>query len=112
MKSLVYVRSDQEPEITSKLEQTTNFVCTKQWNKYVEFQGVYQDRLNILRSEKREIPKEAGAERNMQPIPHTWTGGINKTQPAKHFENNASCAFDDKSIRDYERHNKKFEESI
>ena len=38
LKSLVYVWSDQE--ITSKLEQTTNFVNTKQWNKYVEFQGV------------------------------------------------------------------------
>ena len=69
LKSLVYVRSDQE--ITSKLKKTTNSISTKRWNKQVKFQGGYQDSFNILQSEKREILKKVGADRNMQPIPHT-----------------------------------------
>ena len=63
LKSLVYVRSDKD--IATKLEQTTNFVNGKHWSTYIEFQGAYKDRLNVLRTEKREIPKEPGADRNM-----------------------------------------------
>ena len=110
LKSLVYVRSDKD--IATKLEQTTNFVNGKHWSKYIEFQGAYKDRLNVLRTEKREIPKEPGADRNMPPIPHTWTGNWKTSQPSKNFENDASCAFGDHRIGEYERHNNKFAESI
>ena len=89
--------------------KTVNF--SKDWNKYTEFQAEYKSRLDILRTEGREVPTEVNADRNMPAIPFQWTGKSNATQPRANFKTDLSCAFDDKRISEYERHNAAFEKT-
>jgi len=108
-KNLVYIRGDKD--ITTPLDGVTTYLTQKQWRQYCVFQSEYKERLNVLRAEKREIPKESGADKNMPPILHTWEGKFSATQQLKNFKKNLSCAFNEERIRQYEELNKKFLDS-
>ena len=66
----------------------------------------------MLRTEKREVPSEEGADKNMPAILQAWTGKISTAQPTKNFKSDHSCAFDDKRITEYERRNVAFQDDI
>ena len=105
-KNLVYVRGDKD--ITGHLDSVTTYITQKKWREYCVFQAEYKERLNVLRAEKREVPKEPGADKNMPPILHTWEGKFTAAQPPKNFKKHLSCAFTEERIRQYEELNKSF----
>ena len=113
LKNLVYVR------VKSTLDQTTAYNNSKNLAKYCEYQAVYKDCLAVLRTEKREVPKQEGADQNMPPIPSMWGGGFRTTQPSHrttqpshHFKHDLSCAFNEARINEYEKHNTNFQNSM
>ena len=117
LKNLVYVRSDSQ--IKSTLDQTTTYINSKNLAKYCEFQAAYKDRLAVLRTEKREVAKQEGADKNMPPILSMWSGSYKTTQPSHrttqpshHFKHDLSCAFNEARINDYEKHNTNFQNSM
>ena len=110
LKNLVYVRSDSQ--IKSTLDQTTTYINSKNLAKYCEFQAAYKDRLAVLRTEKREVAKQEGADKNMPPILSMWSGSYKTTQPSQHFKHDLSCAFNDARMNEYEKHNTNFQNSL
>ena len=110
LKAMAYVRSDNS--ITTTLDATPTYVKNNIWQKYVEFQAEYNTRLDLLRTEKREVPVVDGTDRNMPAILHTWTGKFSRTQPPRNYKSDPSCAFDEKRISEYERHNTAFQDNI
>ena len=104
-KNLVYVKSI---DVKVQLDQATDIIPSKLWKKYCDFQDDYAERITVLRTEKREVPKEANGDKNMPDILHTWKGKINQQQPSQNYNHDTSCAFDSNRIRDYEERNKAF----
>ena len=89
---LVYAKS---ADIKVPLDQVTNFGkdYPKMWKTYCEFQEKYAERIALLRLEKREVPKEANADKNMPPILQNWTGKLGNVQSQKNCIHDSSCAF-------------------
>ena len=110
LKSMVYIRSDSK--ITTTLDKTEGYYAAKNWNEYVQFQGAYKERVDLLRTEKREVPTVPESDKNMPSILHTWTGRFTNAQPAKNYKTDHSCAFNDSRIQDYERRNAAFQNDI
>ena len=104
-KNLVYVKS---VDVKVPLDQATEIVPAKLWKRYCEFQEEYAERITVLRTEKREVPKEANADKNMPDILHTWRGKLGQTQSSQNYNHDTSCAFNSNRIRDYEERNKAF----
>ena len=110
LRTMVYIRSDSS--ITTTLDATPTYIHAKIWPKYIQFQTEYKERLGVLRKEKREVPSEEGADKNMPAILKAWTGKFSTAQPTKNFKSDHSCAFDDKRITEYERRNAAFQDDI
>ena len=106
LKHLVYVRSDQD--ITVPIEAANNFITVKKWNEYCTFQSQYKDRVNTLRIEKREVPKNEGDDKNMPNILQCWEGNFKAAQPSRNYKKDYSCAFTETRINQYEALNKSF----
>lgn len=106
--SLMYVRTVKE--LAVPLEQlAANVLDPKLFKRYIEYQGNYKDRVDLLRTEPRETPAEANADRIMPPIMKKWIGALSAHQnPHKNHETDSSCAFDDARIKKYEAANKTF----
>ena len=94
LRTMVYVRSDSS--IATKLDATPTYIYAKIWHKYIQFQAEYKERLEVLRTEKREVPTEEGADKKMLEILQAWTGKFSTAQPTKisEFESDLSRAFD------------------
>ena len=110
LKNLVYVRHDKD--ITGTLENNAPFIPPKKWREYCTFQAEYKDRVSTLRIDKREVPKETNADKNMPPILQSWQGKHNAAQPDKNLKKGLSCAFNAVRIANYEELNKSFATNI
>ena len=107
-KNLVYVRGDKDITATLDSARVHPFIPEKKWRDYCVFQSEYKERLHVLRAEKREVPKESGADKNMPPILQTWDGKFSATQQPKNFKKQMSCAFTEERVKQYEELNKSF----
>jgi len=107
-KNLVYVRGDKDITATLDSARVHPFIPEKKWRDYCVFQSEYKERLHVLRAEKREVPKESGADKNMPPILQTWDGKFSATQQPKNFKKQLSCAFTEERVKQYEELNKSF----
>ena len=120
LKTLAYMKTSalpglpQDANFEAALQSTSPvYISSKSWKKYCEFQGEYQSRIDLLRIEKREVPVQDGADRNMPPIPTSWNGTLTTPQePKKNVKLDLSCAFDAKRIQDYQKRNSDFENDI
>ena len=109
-RNLVYVRSDKD--CTATIDLLVNFIPAKKWKEYCTFQAEYKDRINVLRTEKRANPKEAGGDKIMPPMLHAWEGRFGAAQPTKNLRKNMSCAFTEKQVTQYEALNGSFAQTI
>ena len=113
---MAYLKSDQtiSGNFDAVIQSTTPvYIASKDWKKYCDFQAEYVSRIDVLRTEKREVPIQEGADRNMPPIPTGWTGNFKTTQdPKKNVKLDCSCAFDDNRIKEYEKRNAEFQKDI
>ena len=109
-KNLDYVWGDKD--ITATLDSARTFKLEKKWREYCVFQGDYKQHngqsLHVLRAQKRAVPKESGADKNMPPILQTWDGKFSATQQPKNFKKQMSCAFTEERVKQYEELNKSF----
>ena len=90
LKTLAYMKTSalpglpQDANFEAALQSTSPvYISSKSWKKYCEFQGEYQSRIDLLRIEKREVPVQDGADRNMPPIPTSWNGTLTTPQEPK-----------------------------
>jgi len=109
-KNLVYVRGDKD--CTATLDLLVKFIPAKQWREYCTFQADYKDRINVLRTEKRAVPKVADGDKNMPPLLHAWEGKYGAVQPSKNIRKLASCAFTENQVTKYETLNVSFAQTI
>ncbi len=93
--NLLYVKGDKD--ITVALDLSTNYINPTKWRQYVLFQAEYKERIGLLRREQRAVPKDTGADKNMQPILQSYEGKFGSAQPIKNFKKNLSCAFSEES---------------
>ena len=116
LKIMAFLKSDGTITTTfDTVVQSTSpvYIQARQWTKYCQYQSEYQSRIDLLRTEKREVPIEEGADRNMPPIPTGWTGTFTTPQPPqKNVKLDSSCAFDERRIQEYEKRNTEFQHDI
>ena len=114
LRALIYIWSD--ISITATLDATPAYINAKIWPKYIQFQAEYKENLGVLRTEKREVPRKNGADKNMPAILQGRAGleilHCATPQPTKKFKSDHSCAFDDQRISDNERCNAAFQDNI
>ena len=108
---MAYLKSD--TSISNNFDAvipSPGYITPNNWKKYCEFQTEHKSRIDLLRTEWREVPKNTGTDRNMPPIPTGWTGTYQTAQdPKKNFKLETSCSFDAKRISEYEKRNLEFE---
>jgi hypothetical protein len=81
LKILAYIKTSGLPglprnaNLEAALQSTSPmYIYSKLWKKYCEFQEEHQSRIDLLLIEKCELLVQDGADRNMPPIPTSWTG--------------------------------------
>ena len=80
----------------------------KLWINFQVYQGAFQERIDILRTQARETPKEDGGDKVMPTLLKKWTGGKTANQPVGNYAEKMSCAFPSDRINTYERQSKIF----
>ena len=65
----------------------------KLWINFQVYQGAFQERIDILRTQARETPKEDGGDKVMPTLLKKWTGGKTANQPVGNYAEKMSCAF-------------------
>ena len=108
---MAYLKSDTSISTNFDAVITSpGYITSNNWKKYCEFQAEHKSRIDFLRTERREVPKHEGTDRNMPPIPTVWNGSYQTLQdPKKNFKLETSCSFDAKRISEYEKRNLEFE---
>jgi len=113
LKTMAYLKSDTSSSTNFDAVITSpGYITSNNWKKYCDFQTEHKSRIDLLRTECREVPKHTGTDRNMPPIPTGWTGTYQTAQDPKNLKNfklETSCSFDAKRISEYEKRNLEFE---
>ena len=106
--SLMYVCSTKDLKVP--LDQLAgNVMDPKLLKKFVDYQGNYKERVDLLRTESRATPSETNGDRVMPPIMKKWVGSLLTHQnTTKNHIIDSSCAFDDARIKEYEAANQTF----
>ena len=80
----------------------------KIWKTFGTYQAAYVERIDSLRTQAREVPREEDGDKNMPSLLKKWTGGRTANQPTGNYSERMSCAFNSQRIESYEKACKAF----
>ena len=79
------------------------------WKKYQStYHGTYAERIDALRVQAREKPKQGEGDLIMPSLLKKWTGGRTANQPTGNYFEKATCSFPSDRVAAYEKACKAF----